>query len=448
MMDDRATSAQANERSARRRLARLRLRFRDAALEAAFQEDRFHLNIGNVRFAFLAGIGLWIGWGVLLRPYILALSDRRLDTMIRFGVFIPILVIGFALSYTRLFSRIWEWMSFAIAVTTIVVWVYYASHVLTLPAEYGYVGVILITAFTYSLLRLRFILVVLITVVGIAAYLPYAFTARYIVDVSRVLATLYLVSFGVLGALAAYWMERFARELFIRERQLDHERQRSDGLLLNILPQAVVEQLKATPGERIAQALDEVSVIFVDAVGSTEQAARSSAEEFAVTLDALFRRFDEIADRHGLEKIKTIGDAYMAVAGAPVPMTHHAEAAVAMALEILEESKTVAWPSGDPITMRGGVATGPAVAGVIGERKFAYDVWGDTVNVASRLEEHAMPGQILVSQRTAADVGDLCRFGPAQVVDIKGKGPTPVCALLGPRASSNDGESSSTLGSS
>ena len=164
----------------------------------------------------------------------------------------------------------------AIAIATILLWVYYVSHVLTLPAEYGYVGVILITAFTYTLLRLRFVLVMLITVVGIAAYLPYAFTARYIVDVSRVLATLYLVSFGILGGLAAYRMERFTRQLFLRERQLDQERERSDGLLLNILPRAIVEQLKASSGGRVAQAFDEVSVVFVDAVGSTEQAARSS----------------------------------------------------------------------------------------------------------------------------------------------------------------------------
>ena len=131
---------------------------------------------------------------------------------IRYGVFVPLLLAGLVLSYTSIFSRIWEWVCVGIAVATILLWVYYASHVLTLPAEYGYIGVILITAFTYTLLRLRFILVVLIMVVGIAAYLPYAFTAQYIAPVSRVLATLYLVSFGVLGCLAAYRMERFTRD--------------------------------------------------------------------------------------------------------------------------------------------------------------------------------------------------------------------------------------------
>ena len=200
----------------------------------------------------------------------LVLQDQHRDVIIRFGVFIPMLVIGYAFSFTPLFSRVWEWTSFAIAVATIVIWVYYSSQIHTLPAEFGYVGVILITAFTYTLLRLRFILVVMTALIGIAVYLPYAFTARYIFvfDASRTLATLYLFSFALLGGLAAYWMERFTRQLFLRQRELDQERARSDGLLLNILPQAVVEQLKSSSGERIAEAFDEVSVVFVDAVGS------------------------------------------------------------------------------------------------------------------------------------------------------------------------------------
>ena len=178
---------------------------------------------------------------------------------------------------------------------------------LTLPAEYGYIGVILITSFTYTLLRLRFVLVVLITLVGIGIYLPYAYSAQYIVDVSRVLATLYLISFGALGCLAAYRTERFTRALFVRGRQLEEERQRSDVLLSNILPLAIIEQLKESAGGRIAQSLDEVSVVFIDAVGSTEQASNATAEDFAEALDDLFRTMDGLATRHGLEKIKTDG---------------------------------------------------------------------------------------------------------------------------------------------
>jgi class 3 adenylate cyclase len=227
-------------------------------------------------------------------------------------------------------------------------------------------------------------------------------------------------------------MDLFTRRLFLRERQLDRERERSDGLLLNILPQAIVDRLKVAPhGGRIAQAFEEVSVVFADAVGSTEQASRCSADEFADSLDQLFRRFDQIADRHGLEKIKTVGDAYMAVAGAPVPTPNHAAAAVAMAVDMVAEARQIRWPSGDPIEMRTGVASGPAVAGVIGQRKFAYDLWGDTVNLASRLQQIGEPGRVLVSESTADRLGDRYEFLDPIVLNLKGKGPTSARFLAG-----------------
>ena len=431
-MDHIETTTATREPSRRRfGLDRLRLRFSDPELESAFRADQFRHQLGNIRFAFLAGIALWISWGLLLRPYILAISELRLDRIMRWGVFIPMLLIGLALTFTPFFGRIWEWAAVAIATATIGAWVYYTSNIQTLPAEYGYVGVILITAFTYTLLRLRFVLVLLITLIGIGTYLPYAFVTRYVAPVSGVLATLYLVSFGFLGGLAAHRMERFTRTLFLRERQLDEERLRSDGLLLNILPQVVVDELKDTSGRRIAQAFEDVTVIFVDAVGSTRQAARSSPDAFARALDELFSRFDEIADRHGLEKVKTIGDAYMAVAGAPVSMADHAGAAVAMAVDVIRAAGEVRWPSGDRITVHGGVASGPAVAGVIGRKKFAYDLWGDTVNVASRLEEQGAPGEVLVSEATAVQLQDRYEFGPIRTLDLKGKGPTPARTLLG-----------------
>lgn len=415
----------------RLRLQRLRLRFVDPALESAFQADRFRHNVGNIRFAFFAGAALWVVWGLLLRPYIGVLHELRLDTVMRFGVFIPILVIGFVLTFSRSFERIWEWVAAAVATATLLLWVYYVSQVVTLPPEYGYVGVTLITAFTYTLLRLRFVWVLLITAIGIAAYLAFAFSAPYVYDASRTLAVLYLVSFGFLGALAAYRMERFTRELFLRERQVDRERSRSDGLLVNTFPEAVIERLKTASGGRIAERFDQVSVMFVDAVGSTAQAARSSPEAFTDALDDLFSRFDRLVERHGLEKIKTIGDAYVAVAGAPIPFADHALAAAAMALDVLAESAKARWPSGDPIVVRVGVATGPAVAGVIGELRFAYDLWGDTVNLANRLEQSAPPGGVLVSEATAMASADRFDFGPPQTLDLKGKGPTSVRVLLG-----------------
>jgi class 3 adenylate cyclase len=416
----------------RLRLQRLRLRFRDPELESAFRADLFRHNLGNIRFALGVGTVLWVVWGLLLRPHILALNELRLDVVMRFGVFIPLLLVGFALSYMRVFQRIWEWALVVIASATLLLWVFYVSSVQTLTSEFGYVGIILITAFTYALLRLRFALVLLITAVGFVGYLTFAFTVDYIYPVTRTLATLYMVSFGFLGALAAYRMERLLRQLFLRERQLDRERSRSDGLLLNTFPEAIVERLKTASGERIAQRFDAVGVVFADAVGSTEQAARSTPEAFTDALDELFSRFDEIAARHGLEKIKTIGDAYLAVAGAPTPVSDHAHASVAMALDVVAEAEKVRWPSGDPIVVRVGVATGPAVAGVIGDQRFAYDLWGDTVNLASRLEESAGAGRVLVSESTARDLTDRYDFGPPETLELKGKGPTQTRVLLGP----------------
>jgi class 3 adenylate cyclase len=411
------------------------LRFRDRELESAYRADYFRHNLGNLRFAFLGGTVLWVLWGLVLFPYLAALADERLDLVMRYGVFIPVLLVGFGLSFTRSFERIWEWVAVIVPIVTILAWVYYISQVLTMPAEYGYVGLILITAFTYTLLRLRFVLVVMITVVGIAAYLPYAVSAVHIFGVTTVLAALFVMTFGTLGGVVAYRTERSARLLYVREHQLDRERERSDALLLNILPQAIIDKLKVQrDGHHLAEALDEVSVLFADAVNSTEQAAKVTPEEFAETLDQLFRRFDEVADRYGLEKIKTIGDAYMAVAGAPVPMANHARAAADMALDVLQEAGRVRWPLGDPIVVRVGVATGPAVAGVIGQRKFAYDLWGDTVNLASRLEANGQPGRILVSEAVAERLADRYDFGPPRVLDLKGKGPTPVRFLIGRRS--------------
>ena len=411
------------------------LRFRDPLLETAFRADYFRHNVTNLRFAFLGGILLWVLWGLLLRDHLLAVADKQFDLVTRYTVFIPLLLVGFGLSFTRLFARLWEWVICGIAIVTILVWVYYSSQVLTIPADYGYVGLILITAFTYTLVRLRFILVVLVTAVGIAVYLPYALSADYIVAVRKVLASLYLVTFGTLGCVAAYRAERFTRLLFLRERELERERQRSDGLLLNVLPQAIVDRLKVQhEGARVADTLHEVSVVFADAVGSTEQASMCSAEEFADTLDQLFRRFDEITERHGLEKIKTVGDAYMAVAGAPTPLKDHVAAAADVSLDMLAEAGDVRWPSGAPMVIRVGMATGPAVAGVIGQRKFAYDLWGDTVNLASRLEANGEPGRVLVSEAAAERLADRYELGPVRMVDLKGKGPTPARFLLARRS--------------
>ena len=148
-------------------------------------------------------------------------------------------------------------------------------------------------------------------------------------------------------------------------------------------------------------------------------------------LDEVFSRFDALAERFGLEKIKTIGDAYMAVAGVPQPRSDDVEVAAQMALGMREEVRQLRWPSGDAMTVRIGMATGPAVAGVIGTRKFAYDLWGDTVNTAARMESNGIPSEIQVSEAVHDRLIVRFRFSDVLIVNLKGKGPTPARFLLG-----------------
>jgi adenylate cyclase len=199
------------------------------------------------------------------------------------------------------------------------------------------------------------------------------------------------------------------------------ERDISDRLLLNILPQPIADRLKQ--GEKIiADNFSEVTVLFSDFVGFTKVASDISPELLVTRLNEIFSAFDELCDSHGLEKIKMIGDAYMAVAGLPTLHPDHAAAAADLALSMQREAARLSALHEKPLQMRIGLATGPVVAGVIGTKKFAYDLWGDTVNLASRMESHAPPGGILVSETTYKSLRDRYSFRPSRVLRVKGKG--------------------------
>jgi adenylate cyclase len=163
-------------------------------------------------------------------------------------------------------------------------------------------------------------------------------------------------------------------------------------------------------------------VLFADIVGFTKFSESVSAEALVHVLNDVFTRFDGIADHRGLEKIKTIGDAYMAVAGLPVLMADHAAQAAHMALDMIEDLNRYNEQSRYKLEVRIGISSGPAVAGVIGKRKFLYDLWGDVVNVASRMESHGLPGRIQVADSTRQQLGEPFVFEERGAVDIKGKG--------------------------
>jgi class 3 adenylate cyclase len=200
-------------------------------------------------------------------------------------------------------------------------------------------------------------------------------------------------------------------------------------LLLNILPASIAERLQG--GETlIADRFDEMAVLFADVVDFTPfSAARPPAEVIRV-LNHVFTMFDRLAERHRLEKIKTIGDAYM-VAGGIVPDGGSVEAVADMAIDMLHELAHFRTDGGERLQVRIGLHAGPAVAGVIGLKKFIYDIWGDTVNTASRLESHGTPGRIQVTAETAERLGHLYRFERRGTVELKGKGSVECHYLVG-----------------
>lgn len=206
---------------------------------------------------------------------------------------------------------------------------------------------------------------------------------------------------------------------FNQAREAEHDR--SEALLLNVLPAPVARRLKRTPGV-LADAYPEASVLFADVVGFTPLAERLGPERLVSLLDQVFRRWDELAQRHGLEKIKTIGDAYMAAAGVPEPRTDHALAAARMALEMQGEIDSCGDLEARSLRVRVGIDSGPVVAGVIGTSKFSYDLWGDTVNTASRMESSGVPGRVQVTARTAERLGDALPLIPRGEIEVKGKG--------------------------
>jgi adenylate cyclase len=224
-------------------------------------------------------------------------------------------------------------------------------------------------------------------------------------------------------------------QYFVRERERAHlalavEREKSERLLLNVLPQPIAHRLKTQEGI-IADGFSEVSVLFADIVDFTPLSERLDPEEVVALLDEVFTAFDHLADEQGLEKIKTIGDAYMVAGGLPGPHPDHVQAVAEMALGMLEQVARCAERFRAPLGVRIGIDTGPVIAGVIGRRKFIYDLWGDTVNTASRMESHGLPGTVQVTVGVYERLRDRYEFEERGSVSVKGKGAMTTYLLVG-----------------
>lgn len=227
-----------------------------------------------------------------------------------------------------------------------------------------------------------------------------------------------LVCFFAYNTLASGWW-----------RSLQEERVRTELLLLNILPEKIASRLKEHD-EIIADRFDSATVLFLDIVDFTKLSAHLPASEVVSILDGLFCQFDDLVEKYGLEKIKTIGDAYMVVAGIPEPVSNHARRIIELAIDMLAIIKLYSQKRNRDIQARIGVCSGPVVAGVIGHKKFIYDLWGDTVNTASRMESHGIPGRIQVNSSIYNILKYDYRFEDRGEIEIKGKGKLHTFTLL------------------
>jgi guanylate cyclase len=238
-------------------------------------------------------------------------------------------------------------------------------------------------------------------------------------------------TFDVLNIVVVSFVAMLLLVTFARGREIAQAR--VEALLLNVLPAEIAQRLQSDPNA-IADHFDDASILFADVVDFTPLSSRLDPREVVALLDRLFTSFDELVDRHDVEKIKTIGDCYMVAAGVPSQRPDHAQALARLALEMRECAKNCL-PEGTEhdLRLRIGISSGPVVAGVIGRRRFLYDLWGDTVNMASRMESHGVPDAIQITRSTWELLRDDFVAEPSGLVDVKGKGAVEIWRLVGPR---------------
>jgi adenylate cyclase len=299
-----------------------------------------------------------------------------------------------------------------------------------------YVLVIWVVVFnlTRARLQVRLVLSLVPMVLFVAGYYYTALTdPRFLVPAGQ-LAAVNVLNIGAQFAVLALMVAYVSMVADRAEEALAVEQARSERLLTNVLPVPIAERLKEHE-EVIADGVDGASVLFADIVGFTVLSAQRTPYEVVVMLNGVFTRLDALVDEFGLEKIKTIGDAYMVASGIPVPREDHAQVLARFALAARDELAEHNLTADVPVELRIGINSGPVVAGVIGRRRFLYDLWGDTVNTASRMESHGLPGQIQITGATRTLLDGEFTCIERGVIDVKGKGPTRTWLLEGERSS-------------
>jgi class 3 adenylate cyclase len=403
-----------------------KLRFPDE-IEAQFREDYQANTISTTRLALVLGLILYSLFGIL-DIYAVPIS-KDIVWVIRYEIVAPVILITLIASYSDDFQKYTQTlMCLVVAVSGLGI---VAMISITREAEFGnrfyFTGLILISMWGYSLSRLRFWYAVL---ANLAIMIGYEFGSIFVKqlltsETGIVIFTMHNFFFlgaNVIGMFGSYFLERYTRRDFLQKYTIQAQRDQADKLLYNVLPKRIAEKLKLS-GETIAEEFNSATVLFADIVNFTPISARFGPHEVLDMLNEVFSHFDELVDKYGVEKIQVAGDAYMVAAGVPDPRPDHATVLARLALDMLDYVKRGEFLGGKhPIEIRIGLNSGSLIAGVIGRKKYYYTLWGDMVNIASRMQSHGEVGKIQIARDTYELVKDDFECEYIGEIAVKGKG--------------------------
>ena len=405
------------------------------AIEDAFQRAYVQHSLLVNRITIASGTLLLATFGGL-DPYIFTESYRQVWA-IRFGVLVPMALMIVALSFAPWYPKI---MQPATAVLMLLVLLgILTMSAIGLPTELGTTmylfGLLPILSFLFVAPRLQFRYALVVALIVLVAFEWVLFRRNGLLQLgalskeTTIAVNFIVVSEIMIGAMAGFFYERSTRLNFVQQLLIERERGKSEDLLYNMLPGQIVERLKRQ--ELIADRVESASVCFADFTNFTRLSSTLSPSEILAMLDEAFTQFDLIAAKYGAEKIKTIGDAYMVAVGVPIARADHAEVMARMAMEMRDTFLALPITKKYDLNLRVGFSSGSMVAGVVGSSKRVYDLWGDTVNTASRMESNGIPGEIQLSHYAYDLIKDKFVFESRGEIPIKGKGEMQVYLLRG-----------------
>lgn len=410
------------------------LYFDDKEMEHEFKRF-YELDTRNfIRLGFFLAFWSWAAIGYIV--YLVVPESFSYLFVISLLIHYPYLVFAVYSTYKERYVGYYQLLAAVENILSGLLVIYIFSFFPT-PAHYIAMVLVAVMIFGHFIFRLKLYYVIFTSLFYTSVFQLYLVFSLGMESPEMVAVSFFIWNMVLMLIMASYFAESTHRKLFLQktmikdqQKQIAVEYERAEGLLLNILPKVIATRLKEDQSV-IADYFNSTSVLFADIVGFTDLPEKMPPGQLVEILNNIFSRFDKLAEEKGLEKIKTIGDAYMVAGGLPNPRVGHIEDIADFSLAMNEELESFNVEYSLGLEIRVGLHIGPAIAGVIGIKKFAYDMWGDTVNMASRLESHGLPGKIHVSEQVYEYLKNSYVFSKRGGVDIKGKGEVETFFLLG-----------------